>query len=434
MSCVLDFATLLVKDTYQMIDPYAYEEGEFNLGRVLNADEGFSGSGSVTNDGHRIVYINDVFQDSEGNCFRVIDILGNGTFSYVFKCQMIQDPLSFYALKIIRNLPQYRATGIGEIYVHHLLENTSDHPGKSIIVQPVSSFELDGHIVLVFPLLFRSLFEGIFQSGSITKQLAMIRNIMVQILLGLDFLHSNGVTHCDLKPDNILFSNESDENIHIIDLGSATLSEPPLGQYMQSRFYRSPEIVLGLQSTYKIDLWSAGCIGAELFLDFALFACENEYDVIHTMSFMLGEFPESMISQSKGWYKFFDYGRDGYKLKSDQESIIVEKHSYSTRIIDNGGASLPELILNHVPVQSEEEIVSLECFTHFILSLLQIDPDQRMSAYEALHHPFLTEEPFPETCAIQEKHQQSFRKGNLEGNFPKSCSFHELDESFLSVF
>ena len=118
--CFLDYLTVFIRDTYHAIAPHKCPPPTYISGRPLNISEESpdDGSGQTTYDGHRIVYVNEVFTDAEQQSFRVIDVLGNGTFSYVFKCQVVHDPNTFVALKIIKNLPQYRATGISEIMVH----------------------------------------------------------------------------------------------------------------------------------------------------------------------------------------------------------------------------------------------------------------------------------------------------------------------------
>lgn len=83
-----------------------------------------------------------------------------------------------------------------------------------------------------------------------------------------------GIIHCDLKPENILI-NKSLPNVKVIDMGSAvrvTNNNPTNKQiYMQSRYYRAPEMLLGKSYDGKIDVWSIGCIAAELFLGHPLF-------------------------------------------------------------------------------------------------------------------------------------------------------------------
>ena len=85
-----------------------------------------------------------------------------------------------------------------------------------------------------------------------------------QVLEGLRDLHRDGYVHCDLKPENILIKSYKKCEVKIIDLGSSCFRSDNLSLYVQSRSYRAPEVILGLPYDEKIDLWSLGCILAEL--------------------------------------------------------------------------------------------------------------------------------------------------------------------------
>lgn len=91
-----------------------------------------------------------------------------------------------------------------------------------------------------------------------------VQCITVQILEALRFLHGLGLLHCDLKPENILVKSYSRCEIKVIDLGSSCFATDHLCSYVQSRSYRAPEVILGLPYSHKIDIWSLGCILAEL--------------------------------------------------------------------------------------------------------------------------------------------------------------------------
>jgi serine/threonine protein kinase len=101
---------------------------------------------------------------------------------------------------------------------------------------------------------------------------------MLKIILRLeDFkkfqsrLHSLKLIHCDLKPENILIKSISDVNIKVIDFGSSCFIHDHLSSYVQSRSYRAPEVIIGCKYDYKIDIWSLGCIIAELYTGIVLF-------------------------------------------------------------------------------------------------------------------------------------------------------------------
>lgn len=86
-----------------------------------------------------------------------------------------------------------------------------------------------------------------------------------QCLEALEYLHELGIIHCDLKPENILIKSYSRCEIKVIDLGSSCFQNDNLSLYVQSRSYRAPEVIIGLPYDQKIDLWSLGCILAELY-------------------------------------------------------------------------------------------------------------------------------------------------------------------------
>ncbi|KAH0787527.1 CMGC family protein kinase [Histomonas meleagridis] len=389
--CLLLNATINLGDVYHIINPTEYPPTQYFCGRPLNIPEDCDDPENLeSNENHKVVYVNEIFEDQHGNQFRVIDVIGNGTFSYVFKCQMLNRNNVFTALKIIKNLPQYRATGITEIMILKHLATSPFHPGKKHIVIPISTFEVEKHVCIVMPLLSRSLFEGICQNQSVFDLLKSIRNIMSQLLEALSFIHSRGVIHCDVKPDNILYLNENSDEISLIDFGSASTSVRGQGQCIQSRFYRSPEVIMGLEYNMKIDIWSAGCIAAELFLDFAIFASENESDSIHSMVALLGEIPCYLISSSPNWWKYFDVKPHGFVTKIDPKQVLLQNHLYHSIFQQLNLFKLDQIIMSHRKITTDEELKAVSCFNDFVHSLLQFDHSKRPSANEALRHPFIT--------------------------------------------
>lgn len=395
---LLNLSTILIRETYNKINPKLYPPVEYYSGRPLNPpgeeDEGDMGGSS---DGHRIVFVNEIFEDSDHMQFRVIDVLGNGTFSYVFKCQIVNQDSNFVALKIIKNLPQYHATGVSEIFMHQLMAKAPDHVGKTKVIMPISTFEIDGHICMVLPLLSRSLFEGICQTQAVSKLLDNVRSIMRQLLQALAFIHTNNVIHCDVKPDNILYAGDNTDDIVLIDFGSATTAMSGKGQYIQSRFYRSFEVILGMQFNSQIDIWSAGCVAAELFLDFAIFACDCESDAVHSMVALLGPVPEHLFQLSNNWWKYYDMTPQGFKLKHDPNEILLTKHLYHSIYEQTGTVPLEELILQHCQLETKQELEEVQSFSHFVHGLLKFDPAERYNADQALTHPFITGESFSPT-------------------------------------
>jgi len=92
------------------------------------------------------------------------------------------------------------------------------------------------------------------------------------------FLERARIIHCDLKPENILLKQANKSGIKIVDFGSSCFEDEIIYTYIQSRFYRAPEIILGLRYTIAIDMWSFGCIMAELYMGYPIFPGENEQE------------------------------------------------------------------------------------------------------------------------------------------------------------
>lgn len=114
------------------------------------------------------------------------------------------------------------------------------------------------------------------------------------MLLSLGHLRKIRIIHCDLKPENILFTNNTHEKLKIIDFGSACTDFSSGFTYVQSRFYRCPEIVLGLPYDHAADMWSFGCIIAELVMGKPLFGAIDENELLEMFKIHLGALPLSM--------------------------------------------------------------------------------------------------------------------------------------------
>ena len=108
-------------------------------------------------------------------------------------------------------------------------------------------------------------------------------------------LREIGIIHCDLKPENILLQNLHSPAIKLIDFGSACHASRPMHTYIQSRFYRSPEVLLGCRYGTPIDIWSMGAIVGELFLGLPLFPGESEYNQMARIVTLRGVPPGKML-------------------------------------------------------------------------------------------------------------------------------------------
>ena len=91
-------------------------------------------------------------------------------------------------------------------------------------------------------------------------------------------MNDHNIIHCDMKPENILLRTANKTGIKVIDFGSSCYESEKIYTYIQSRYYRAPEIILGIPYTCAIDMWSLACILVELYNGLPLFVGENEAD------------------------------------------------------------------------------------------------------------------------------------------------------------
>ncbi|XP_076946682.1 uncharacterized protein LOC143618302, partial [Bidens hawaiensis] len=197
-----------------------------------------------------------------------------------------------------------------------------------------------------------------------------IQVITRQCLEALEYLHELGIIHCDLKPENILIKSYSRCEIKVIDLGSSCFQNDNLSLYVQSRSYRAPEVIIGLPYDQKIDLWSLGCILAELYTGDVLFPNDEVAILLARVIGMLGPIDIEMLENGQETDKYFTKDFDLYHIneETDQMEYIIPQN-----------ASLEE----HLQVSDA-------LFLDFVKSLLEINPQNRPTASEALQHPWLS--------------------------------------------
>ncbi len=227
----------------------------------------------------------------------------------------------------------------------------------------------------------------------------LIRVFVAQLLDACCLMRRNNICHCDLKPENILLASASHPLIKVIDFGSACYENHTSFSYIQSRFYRAPEVLLGLGYGMDIDMWSVGCILAELYLGLPLFAGTSELAQLRLISECLGPFPSHMLLAGSKVRRFFNVV-DGlhFELKTDAEYFAennLPPRKPNRRYFEF--SSLEQLVLRYptpCPPGDAAARAARECFASLLSGLLKADPAERLSPVQAARHPFVTGEPW----------------------------------------
>lgn len=352
-----------------------------------------------------IIYVNDTLDGDHGNQYAVLDLLGTGTFGQVVKCRH-QRTGEVVAVKIIKNQPAYFNQAWVEINILRMLHRNNNVEDTRHIVNFYNHFVFRGHLCLVFERLSINLYELLKQNNYVGVSLEILRNFLRQILQALNVLVSSEVIHCDLKPENILLKALDTAELKIIDFGSACQLHYPVYSYVQSRFYRSPEVLLGWTDyDSKIDMWSLGCVAGELFLGIPLFPGQNEMNMVCRIAEMLGDMPDRFLMGCRHTHKFFNSptgeyaeGMHVFQLKPVKQYEVENKTKLPEWKRFFKEKKLKDIIMTY-PYRTSEphasEIALRESLIDLLGGMLRTDPRERWTPAEALHHPFLRGEPLP---------------------------------------
>ena len=184
--------------------------------------------------------------------YEILKILGKGSFGQVVECYDYKRQEKV-ALKIIKNKKRFHQQASIEIkLLQQLREN--DIEGKYNVVKMKNYFIFRKHICITFELLSLNLYELLRQNNFEGLSITLIHRFSVQLLVCLQYIAKQRVIHCDLKPENILLKDTEKALINVIDFGSSCLETEKMYYYIQSRFYRAPEIILGISYTTAIDM------------------------------------------------------------------------------------------------------------------------------------------------------------------------------------
>ncbi|KAJ8949716.1 hypothetical protein NQ318_013585 [Aromia moschata] len=356
---------------------------------------GSIGSGSGADGDYQLVQHEVLY--SMTNQYEVLEFLGRGTFGQVVKCWK-KGTNEIVAIKILKNHPSYARQG--QIEVSILSRLSQENADEFNFVRAYECFQHKNHTCLVFEMLEQNLYDFLKQNKFSPLPLKYIRPILQQVLTALLKLKQLGLIHADLKPENIMLVDPVRQpyRVKVIDFGSAShVSKAVCNTYLQSRYYRAPEIILGLPFCEAIDMWSLGCVVAELFLGWPLYPGSSEYDQIRYISQTQGLPTEHMLNNASKTTKFFYRDMDStypfWRLKTPEEHEAEtgikskEARKYIFNCLDDIGQV-------NVPTDLEggqllAEKVDRKEFIDLLKRMLTMDQERRTTPGEALNHPFV---------------------------------------------
>ncbi|XP_073683212.1 MAPK/MAK/MRK overlapping kinase-like isoform X1 [Garra rufa] len=304
--------------------------------------------------------------------YRTIKKIGEGTFSEVMKVQSLKDG-KYYACKTMKQTIESvdQAHSLREVQA---MKRLSPHP-NILQLQELIYDKDTGTLSLICELMEMNIYEFI-KGRQCPLAESKVKHYMFQLCRSLDHMHSHGIFHRDVKPENILIRNDV---LKLADFGScrSIYSKPPHTEYISTRWYRAPECLLtDGHYSQKMDLWSAGCVFFEILSLSPLFPGRNELDQVNKIHDVLGT-------------------PDGTLLQKFKQSRAM-RFDFPPR----KGCGISQLI----PHCSAAALSLLH-------QMLTYDPDERIGARAALQHPCFRE------LRMAERKAASLRKaiGAAEG-------------------
>lgn len=322
--------------------------------------------------------------------YEITAVLGKGSFGQVVKA-LDHVTKENVAIKIIKNKKAFQIQSQLEIRILQKI-NQMDPNGHSFTVQMKNYFNWNEHPCIVFELLSFNLYDLLRNTNFKGVSLSLTRKFVQHLLVALGFLHKLSIIHCDVKPENVLLVEPKRSTVKLIDFGSSCVVGHKMYKYIQSRFYRSPEVLLERQYDSSIDMWSLGCLMIELHTGEPLFPGCNEIDQMNRIIEVLGVPKKSYISESSKSKRYFDLTADGtFKPRIYRDAKKVYDPPATRKLYDlvGGSGCGPGNRRAGEPGHDES---SYSLFIDVVSKMLVYDPVDRIKPFEALEHPFFNSE------------------------------------------
>lgn len=375
--------------TYKHINEVYYAKKKRRAQQTQGEDTSHKKERKLYNDGYDDENHDYIIKNGEKflDRYEIDSLIGKGSFGQVVKAYDHEEECQV-AIKIIKNKRPFLSQAQIEVNLLEMM-NRADAENKYYIVKLKRHFMWRNHLCLVFELLSYNLYDLLRNTNFRGVSLNLTRKFAQQLCTALLFLSSQelNIIHCDLKPENILLCNPKRSAIKIVDFGSSCQLGQRIYQYIQSRFYRSPEVLLGIPYDLAIDMWSLGCILVEMHTGEPLFSGSNEADQINKIVEVLGMPPKHILDQAHKTRKFFEKLSDGsYVLRKTQNQRKYKapgsRKLHDILGVETGG---PGGRRHGEPGHSVSDYLK---FKDLILRMLDYDPKTRCTPYYALQHNF----------------------------------------------
>ncbi|CAD8082677.1 unnamed protein product [Paramecium primaurelia] len=324
--------------------------------------------------------------------YEIISLIGQGSFGQVFQVFDHKTQRTL-ALKIIRNQEKLKKQAQIEANLLQIIKE-QDQLNQSNIVRIEDQFIFRGHQCIVLEKMEKNIFEILKQQKFRGFDYETLRQFAQQILVALNYLQKLNIIHCDLKPENVMIQDMKQKIIKLVDFGSGCINGNQVYTYIQSRYYRAPEVIFGLKYGMEIDMWSFGCLIAEIHSGQPIFPGENEVEQFHLIMELIGEPSIEFVQKCPRKKHFFDeYGHPKKTIKNYRNPNSVKLHDLLKTTDDD--------------------------FVDFLSKCFTWDPQYRLKPQEALNHPWLQGVVIQKICNQNQTESTIFKKTKTQSNLIK---------------
>ncbi|XP_025154224.1 mitogen-activated protein kinase p38b isoform X1 [Harpegnathos saltator] len=243
-----------------------------------------------------------------------------------------------------------------------------------------------------------------------------VQFLVYQILRGLKYIHSAGIIHRDLKPSNIAVNEDCE--LKILDFGLARPTEHEMTGYVATRWYRAPEIMLNwMHYNQTVDIWSVGCIMAELLTGRTLFPGTDHIDHLTRVLVLCGTPTEETLSKITS-QEARNYIQSLPPLKKKNFKDVFRGA--------NPLAGRKQIIPNRYVLSRAQCVADARAPINLLELMLELDAEKRITAEQALAHPYLAQYADPTDEPVSLPYDQSFEDMDLPVEKWKELVYHEV--------
>jgi serine/threonine-protein kinase PRP4 len=319
--------------------------------------------------------------------YQVTGFHGQGVFSSVLKATDIESKKEV-AIKLLRNNDHMKRTGRKEMRIWKALTE-SDPEDKYHVLRFLGSFEDRDHLCLVLEPMDMNLRQVLKKYGAnVGLNHRAIRVYAFKLIKALVLLKKNNIVHADIKPDNVLVNSDRTV-VKVGDLGSAfETSEAEVTTELVSRFYRAPEIILGMSPTPAIDMWSLGTTLYELATGRFMIQSKTNNHHLKLIMELKGPFPKKLIQLCSLKDTYFD--NEGYFLEEYTDPVSGHMSIHRVPTPSKPLRNLTRELMESYGLTSkasEEDKKLVNSLGDLIEQCTALDPRKRITPEQALKHP-----------------------------------------------